>query len=105
MIDIVLGLLRDISLIREEDELSFKIFFTRDVNCFVYCSSRAFYQVKISDRRSLKPEYENLMEAFKVMPQHVPRPVGYYHRGQFELLVSEGVEHRKLSSLNNIRGC
>jgi hypothetical protein len=62
----------------------------------VYPGDSQFHLVKIGIRTSLEREFRGLSIAHAAMPRNVPRPLGLTTQGSFQVLVSQGVEHRQL---------
>lgn len=101
MIGIIRNLLKEMSLIKEENQLSFYVSFNRNFNFFIFCNRQDFYQVKISSERPLQKEYEALKTVNQAIPTNVPQLIGFYQKEGFEILVSKGIKHRKIKPLKS----
>lgn len=100
MISTVLSVLSDLGALQPGHQARYNISLTKGdallLNVFVDNQS-SFFHIRISENISLGSEFQNHQTASYMFTEFVPRPLGYFTRDGWEIVVTEGVHYRYLS--------
>jgi hypothetical protein len=93
MLALVRTVLNDLGLATAPGSLAFNVFANPYVNCHVFVDPATFYVIKIRSNPSLLIEHRATHEAFAVLGESVPEPIGFRVEENLGFLVCRGRPH------------
>lgn len=78
------------------DSCSHVVRFKGNWTIIVFKASGTCFHIKVDNMGNLQDEFDALVQAYRKLPQNVPKPLALEHHGGYRFLITQGCPHQRI---------